>query len=120
MRDKFPERMLSESGLSLIKDLLTYDPKKRITCDEALDSSYFQENPLPIDPSMFPTWPAKSEQDPQDKLKKAASPKAPSGGHAFKKFQGDDDEERIMRAKGFNLLDGLKNQAPSAGWNLRF
>jgi len=120
LRDKFPERMLSESGLSLIKDLLTYDPKKRITCDEALDSSYFQENPLPIDPSMFPTWPAKSEQDPQDKLKKAASPKAPSGGHAFKKFQGDDDEERIMRAKGFNLLDGLKNQAPSAGWNLRF
>lgn len=120
LRKKFPERMLSECGLELLKDLLTYDPKKRVTCEEALRSKYFKENPLPIDPSMFPTWPAKSEQDPHDKLKKAASPKAPSGGHAFKKMGEDDDEERAMRSRGFNLLDGLKNSAPSAGWNLRF
>ena len=120
LRDKFPERMLSESGLTLLKELLTYDPKDRITCEEALASGYFTEAPLPIDPSMFPTWPAKSEQDPQDKLKKGASPKAPSGGHAFKKIQGDDDEERAMRSRGFNLLDSLKNQAPSSGFTLRF
>jgi len=120
LRNKFPEKILSETGLDLLKDLLTYDPKKRITCEEALNSTYFTEKPVPIDPSMFPTWPAKSEQDPQDKLKKATSPKAPSGGHAFKKMHGDDDEERAMRSRGFNLLDGLKNQAPSAGWNLRF
>ena len=120
LRKKFPERMLSESGLELLKDLLRYDPKERVTCEEALRSKYFQENPLPIDPSMFSTWPAKSEQDPQDKLKKAASPKAPSGGHAFKKMGEDDDDERAARSKGFNLLDGLKNSIPSAGWNLRF
>ena len=121
LRDKFPERMLSQTGLELLKNLLTYDPKKRINCEEALSSIYFSEAPLPIDPSMFPTWPAKSEQDAQDKLKKGNSPKAPSGGHAFKKMQGgDDDDERAMRSRGFNLLDNIKNQAPSAGFTLRF
>ncbi len=59
--------MLSEQGLSLLKGLLTYDPKKRLTCDAALRSEYFREDPRPIDPSMFPTWPAKSEQEPGDK-----------------------------------------------------
>jgi len=120
LRDKFPDRMLSEAGLSLLKSLLTYDPKKRVTCEEALQAEYFRENPLPIDPSMFPTWPAKSEQEPGDKLKQAASPKPPSGGHAFKKIQGDDDEDRAIRSRGFNLLDGVKNQPPTASWNLKF
>jgi len=120
LREKFPERMLSESGLSLLKGLLTYDPKRRTSCEAALKADYFRENPLPIDPSMFPTWPAKSEQEPGDKLKQAASPKPPSGGHAFKNIQGDDDEDRAIRSRGFNLLDGVKNQPPTAGWNLKF
>ena len=64
---QFPEKMLSEHGLSLLKGLLTYDPKKRLTCESALKSEYFREDPRPIDPSMFPTWPAKSEQEPGDK-----------------------------------------------------
>ena len=59
--------MLSEQGLSLLKGLLTYDPKKGLTCEQALRSEYFREDPRPIDPSMFPTWPAKSEQEPGDK-----------------------------------------------------
>ena len=120
LRDKFPERMLSEAGLTLLKELLTYDPKKRISCKDALNSSYFTENPQPIDPSMFPTWPAKSEQNPHDKLKKGASPKAPSGGHAFKSMQGDDDDERAVRSRGFNLLDNIQNRVPSAGFQLKF
>ena len=121
LRNKFPERMLSEAGLALLKELLTYDPKKRITCETALKSRYFTEHPEPIDPSMFPTWPAKSEQNPNDKLKKGASPKAPSGGHAFKSMQGDDDDdERAVRARGFNLLDNIQNRVPSAGFTLRF
>jgi len=119
LREKFPERMLSEAGLSLLKGLLTYDPKSRMSCDAALKADYFRENPLPIDPSMFPTWPAKSEQEPGDKLKKVVSPKPPSGGHAFKNIQ-DDDEDRAIRSRGFNLLDGVKNQPPIAGWNLKF
>jgi len=40
--------------------LLTYDPEKRITAEEALKHPYFKESPLPKDPSMFPTFPSKA------------------------------------------------------------
>jgi len=40
-----------------------------------------QETPLPVDPSMFPTWPAKSEMAALKKDKaKEKSPSAPEGG----------------------------------------
>merc|ERR1711962_364540 len=116
LREKFPERMLSDHGLGLLKHLLTYDPKKRVTCEGAIRAEYFREDPRPIDPSMFPTWPAKSEQEPGDKVKKVASPKPPSGGMAFKNMQDDEED----RARGFSLLDAVKNKPPAAGWNLRF
>ena len=61
---------------------LTYNPTKRISAGDALKSDYFREAPPPIDPSMFPTWPAKSEQT----HKRASSPKPPSGGKAYSKL----------------------------------
>jgi cell division cycle 2-like protein len=36
--------------------LLTYDPCRRITADDALKHEFFEESPSPKDPSMFPTW----------------------------------------------------------------
>ncbi|QQP32345.1 Cyclindependent kinase 11Blike [Caligus rogercresseyi] len=66
------------TGLHLLKRFFTYDPSKRLSCEEALGMDYFRETPLPIDPSMFPTWPAKSELG-SGAPKKAASPKPPSG-----------------------------------------
>merc|ERR1719319_756211 len=116
LREKFPDRMLSDIGLELMKGLLTYDPRQRMTCAAALDHPWFLENPRPIDPSMFPTWPAKSEQDPG--AKKAASPPPPSGGGAFKNI--DDDEARVNRSRGFNLTEAVINAPPAAGWNLKF
>ena len=42
---------------------------------------FTQETPLPVDPSMFPTWPAKSEMAALKKDKaKEKSPSAPEGG----------------------------------------
>lgn len=61
---------------------LTYNPTKRITAEESLKHEFFSESPLPIDPSMFPTWPAKSEQP----RKHTSSPKPPSGGKAYSKL----------------------------------
>ncbi|XP_065187961.1 cyclin-dependent kinase 11B-like [Sycon ciliatum] len=52
---------LSQSGFKLLNHLLTYDPRKRATAKEALSSEFFEESPLPVDSSLFPTWPAKSE-----------------------------------------------------------
>ena len=120
LRNKFPEKMLSESGLTLLKKLVTYDPKRRVSCEDALRDDYFQEVPLPIDHSMFPTWPAKSEQEPGDRNKQV-SPPPPSGGGAYKKITKDDlrdDDE--MRVKGFSLVESVKNKPTVAGWNLKF
>ena len=77
--------MVSDLGLALFRKFLTYDPKKRISCEEALKDDYFKESPLPIDPSMFPTWPAKSEMSAKGSHAKkgGGSPKPPSGDHLF-------------------------------------
>ena len=65
--------------------LLTYNPEKRITAEEALKHPFFNEVPIPVDPSMFPTWPSKSELR-MGKVKIGRTPKAPSGGEAFAKM----------------------------------
>ena len=53
-------------------------------CGDHINTSlslYTQETPLPVDPSMFPTWPAKSEMAALKKDKaKEKSPSAPEGG----------------------------------------
>lgn len=74
-------------GLSAYSDnvllfrFLTYCPSKRISASNALKHDWFSETPLPVDPSMFPTWPAKSEQP---RVKKVVdSPKAPQGGKEY-------------------------------------
>jgi cell division cycle 2-like protein len=84
LRTKFPAQMLSDAGLNLLKKFLNYDPKTRISCEAALKAEYFDESPKAIDPSMFPTWPAKSEMSATGSHpKKDASPKPPSGKNFF-------------------------------------
>ncbi|XP_042865936.1 cyclin-dependent kinase 10-like isoform X2 [Penaeus japonicus] len=55
LKTKFP--MLSSSGHRLLNFLFMYDPKRRATAEECLESSYFKEHPLPCDPRMMPTFP---------------------------------------------------------------
>ncbi|KAF9426328.1 hypothetical protein BGZ94_006663 [Podila epigama] len=83
LRTRLP--YLTENGLDLMSKMLTYDPNKRITAEEALKHPYFSEAPAPKHPSMFPTWPSKGEKS----AKKAASPSAPQAVHG----QGYDEEE---------------------------
>ncbi len=64
---------------------------------------YFRESPAAVKPSMFPTWPAKSELSAAERAqalarKKAASPKPPSGGGAFKKIKDADDPLEALHA----------------------
>uniref|UniRef100_A0A8C8Z7V6 Cyclin dependent kinase 10 n=1 Tax=Prolemur simus TaxID=1328070 RepID=A0A8C8Z7V6_PROSS len=44
LKHKFP--WLSEAGLRLVNFLFMYDPKKRATAGDCLESSYFKEKPL--------------------------------------------------------------------------
>ncbi|CAG9534728.1 unnamed protein product [Cercopithifilaria johnstoni] len=61
LEKKFPTSLIDERGLEFIKELLTYDPAKRISAHEALAHDWFERYPPPTPPEMFPTWPAKSE-----------------------------------------------------------
>jgi len=103
---------LTDKGIDLMNRFLTFNPAKRITAEDALDHSFFKEMPIPIDPSMFPTWPAKSELGHR---KAAASPKPPSGGQQFKGLKDDED------SSGFFLGGGDARRQPlGAGFSLRF
>ncbi|XP_008561664.1 PREDICTED: cyclin-dependent kinase 10 isoform X3 [Galeopterus variegatus] len=55
LKHKFP--WLSEAGLRLLNFLFMYDPKKRATARDCLESSYFKEKPLPCEPELMPTFP---------------------------------------------------------------
>ncbi|CAK7336660.1 unnamed protein product [Dovyalis caffra] len=63
LRKKFPftpftgSPVLSDSGFDLLNKLLTYDPEKRITADDALNHPWFQEVPLPKSKEFMPTFP---------------------------------------------------------------
>ncbi|XP_027335323.1 cyclin-dependent kinase G-2 isoform X3 [Abrus precatorius] len=64
LRKKFPatsftgSTVLSELGFDLLKKLLTYDPEKRISAEDALLHDWFHEVPLPKSDfrPIFPSW----------------------------------------------------------------
>ncbi|KAL3644448.1 hypothetical protein CASFOL_009628 [Castilleja foliolosa] len=69
LRRKFPATsftgspVLSDAGFDLLNKLLTYDPKQRITAEEALNHEWFREVPLPKSKEFMPTFPAQHAQD---------------------------------------------------------
>ncbi|CDH55841.1 cyclin-dependent kinase 10-like [Lichtheimia corymbifera JMRC:FSU:9682] len=72
----------SENTTSLLAELLTYNPKTRLTVKRALAHPYFSESPRPQDPSLLPTYPEirneisekeKSRKAHEDERKKRAS-----------------------------------------------
>ncbi|KAL1539270.1 cyclin-dependent kinase [Salvia divinorum] len=69
LRRKFPATsftgspVLSDAGFDLLNRLLTYDPDKRISAEEALNHEWFHEVPLPKSKEFMPTFPAHHAQD---------------------------------------------------------
>lgn len=51
------EAELSDAGVDLLLRCLEMDPKRRISAKEALEHEFFREQPLPLHPSLFPSWP---------------------------------------------------------------
>lgn len=105
LRIKF--HSLTELGIDLLLGFLTYDPAQRTTAEQALKHPYFDEAPLPIDPSMFPTWPAKSELGQKKISAQNSSPKPPSGGGEYKKLEEDEYGFRIGIGQERNLGTGF-------------
>lgn len=48
--------MISSEGYDLLERLLCYDPKRRITAEEALNHKYFREHPLPQEKKSMPSF----------------------------------------------------------------
>ncbi|XP_064459445.1 cyclin-dependent kinase 11B-like isoform X2 [Ornithodoros turicata] len=109
---------LSNLGFDLLNKFLTYYPSQRITAEDALRHEFFKETPVPVEPSMFPTWPAKSELG----HRKAQSPKPPSGGKQFAKQLGEGDEEGLLAAAaGFHMkIPNKGSSAQGTGFRLKF
>ncbi|TIA87852.1 hypothetical protein E3P99_02907 [Wallemia hederae] len=69
-------KILSDKGIDLMSRLLAYDPKKRISCEEALEHPFFSESPLPKHPDLFSSFPsvAAGEQRVDYKSSRSRSP----------------------------------------------
>lgn len=72
LRAKF--RYTTDLGVDLMSKLLTYDPRRRISAEEALKHPWFQESPLPKHPDMFQSFPSTAAGD---RKRVYASPAAP-------------------------------------------
>ena len=61
--------MLSESGIDLLNQLLTYDPEKRITARAAMNHPWLAESPLPQRPEVprLPTPAAAAAAEPRQR-----------------------------------------------------
>ncbi|CAK5076509.1 unnamed protein product [Meloidogyne enterolobii] len=77
---KFSSALPDDDGYQL---LLTLDPCKRLSAKQALESKWFQNNPKPLPPSSFPTWPAKSEHNKRPPNEPSA-PRKSIGGFTLK------------------------------------
>jgi len=111
LRNRFPATYLTEEGFKLLNALLAYDPSRRITAISSLSHPWFSEAPLPVDPSMFPTWPAKSEMMANPAKKKQKSPTPPEGGGMAAKLEDS----------GFKFLNAMQgSSAKGPGFSLKF
>ncbi|CAD6192481.1 unnamed protein product [Caenorhabditis auriculariae] len=108
LRKKFKAAVLNESGFQLMGRLLTYDPQQRITAAEAIQHKWFTEDPQPTPPEMFPTFPAKSEQN------KAPPQSAEKRENAYEKILNPET------AKLFKELKVRPEHVSSGGFSLKF
>lgn len=56
---------ISDTGIKLINELLTYDPEKRTSAVQARRCRYFREKPHPVEPELMPTYPHLRNSKPQ-------------------------------------------------------
>ena len=93
LRHKFS--WLSDAGIRLLNFMFMFDPDKRATACDCLDSSYFKERPLPCDVDLMPSFPqhrlyrktnedkSKSQQQPVSAKKSTSKRKSSDFANVF-------------------------------------
>ncbi|EGT55796.1 hypothetical protein CAEBREN_10574 [Caenorhabditis brenneri] len=110
LRKKFlAGRLLNDTGFKLLNGLLTLDPKNRFTATQALDHEWFEEEPYPVPPEEFPTFPAKSEQN-----------KAPPPGAKPKQPENRMAHVDPETAKLLKQFDVRPEQMKPGGFSIKF
>jgi len=77
LRAKFPKQnfgggfYLDDMGFDLLTKLLAFDPKKRISAEEALNHEWFRTAPRPQVLSLMPTFPSANEKSRRKSSRKA-------------------------------------------------
>ncbi|GLJ14737.1 hypothetical protein SUGI_0238840 [Cryptomeria japonica] len=113
LREKFPaasftgKTTLSESGFDLLNRLLTYDPNKRITAEEALNHDWFKEVPLAKSKEFMPTYPTRSDHDRQSRrMRKSPDPLAQLKKESQQESVSD-ESSRLCISRPVLALEGL-------------
>ena len=99
---------LTKAGLRLLSSMLSLNPEVRLTASQALQHTYFKEDPRPKAKEIFPTFPSKAGLE---RRRRKHTPQAPDRGEAPKMgaedfatiFTKDSDEQQ---GGGFALRMG--------------
>ncbi|KNE61996.1 CMGC/CDK protein kinase [Allomyces macrogynus ATCC 38327] len=116
LRAKVPG--LSEQGADMLAQMLEWDPKRRISAQDALEHTYFREHPPAKDPAMFPTFPSRANGE----MKKRDSPSAPVAAHDVDDAPGGRIPDDDVDGGGGGLFSeaAVANPAgPAASFHLR-
>merc|ERR1712071_19182 len=112
LRKRF-QKSITSTGNDLLMRLLAYSSDKRICAADAMNHPWFKETPLPIEPSMFPMWPAKSERSANTSTADR-TPQAPAPGAGHLDDKADDDDG--FGAGSFQISKGASQ--PGGGFTL--
>uniref|UniRef100_A0A8R1DHG1 cyclin-dependent kinase n=1 Tax=Caenorhabditis japonica TaxID=281687 RepID=A0A8R1DHG1_CAEJA len=100
---------VNKIGFNLLNGLLALNPTNRLTADEALNHSWFQDHPLPVPRSQLPKYPAKSELN-------AAVPRKSRKEQLEESLKGLDPK----KAEFLRKLNVRPDQLTSSGFHLKF
>ncbi|KAK9706983.1 hypothetical protein RND81_07G165100 [Saponaria officinalis] len=118
LRSLFP--MASDDALDLLSKMFTYDPKVRITAQQALEHRYFTSPPAATNPASLPRPPRKGDSNskvpefPTNEGPTVLSP--PRKQRRIMPNRGDENEEHVRNAEKFDnhVSESRSTVAPSS------